>query len=232
MKILVFSDVHGSLNSLIALEQTDDFATADKIIFLGDVAFGCSRPNECIELINKWNCECVLGNNDFYITDHVSIADLLRFDETKVEQWKWMYKNILDKNKEILRKWDKSFELVVDGKKFYFTHYVWENKNNDISVVDEPTEINFSVRKQMFDGIEADYYIFGHEHKSTYFTNGNKHYYCVGSLGLKNPGPYIIIDIADGQVKIDEKFVQFDIKQEIELMDKSGYPYAKGKINN
>ena len=232
MKILVFSDVHGSLNSLKALEQTADFATADKVIFLGDVAFGCSRPNECIELINKWNCKCILGNNDFYIIDHVSITDLLRFDETKVEQWKWMYKNILDKNKDILRKWDKSFELVVDGKKFYFTHYVWENKNNDISVVDEPTEINFSVRKQMFKGIEADYYIFGHEHKSSHVTDGDKHYCCVSSLGLKNNGPYIVIDIVDGQVKIEEKSVDFDIKQEIELLDKAGYPYPKRKINN
>lgn len=232
MKILVFSDVHGSLNSLIALEQTNDFATADKIIFLGDVTFGCSRPNECIELISKWNCESVLGNNDSYITTHIPAADLLEFDDNKVEQWKWMYTNILDKNKDILRKWDKSFELVVDGKKFYFTHYAWENNNYDTNVIDYPNPINFDTRKQMFDGIEADYYIFGHEHKSTYFTNGNKHYYCVGSLGLKNPGPYIIIDIADGQVKIDEKFVQFDIKQEIELMDKAGYPYAKGKINN
>ena len=48
MKILVFSDVHGNLNALNALIETKDFKTADKIIFLGDVVFGASRPNECI----------------------------------------------------------------------------------------------------------------------------------------------------------------------------------------
>ena len=54
MKILVFTDVHGNYNSLLALEKTNDFKTSDKIIFLGDVLFGYSRPNDCINFL-KYN---------------------------------------------------------------------------------------------------------------------------------------------------------------------------------
>lgn len=71
MKILVFTDLHGSLNSLKALMNTVDYKTADKIIFLGDVAIGCSRPNECIELLKEMKCICLLGNNDSYVVDHI-----------------------------------------------------------------------------------------------------------------------------------------------------------------
>ena len=86
MKILCFTDLHGSLNSLLALTKTEDFKNADRIIFLGDVVFGCSRPNECIDVINGLKCDCIFGNNDKYIFDHVPKADLTEFDNVKTEQ--------------------------------------------------------------------------------------------------------------------------------------------------
>lgn len=232
MKILCFADLHGSLNSLLALAETDDFKNADKIIFLGDVAFGCSRPNECIDFIKGLKCDCIFGNNDKYIFDHVPKADLPEFDNVKIGQMKWMSNNISASNKKALSRWNKSLELLIGDKKFYFTHYAWEDYDNDINVVDTPLNLSLEARKQMFSGINADYYIFGHEHQSSYFTDGHKHYYCLGSLGLTNPGTYLVIEYDNGKIKIKEKFINFDINQEILLMDKAGYPYTKSKINN
>lgn len=231
MKILCFTDLHGSLNSLLALTKTDDFKNADKIIFLGDVVFGCSRPNECIDVINSLKCDCIFGNNDKYIFDHVPKVDLSEFVNGKTEQMKWMSDNITESNKKVLRGWNKSIQLVIGGKKFYFTHYVWEDYDNDVNVIDTPSKLSLEARKQMFSNINADYYIFGHEHKTNYFTDGNKHYYCLGSIGLKNPGAYLVIECNNNKIQLNEKFVDFDINQEILLMDKAGYPYEKSKIN-
>lgn len=237
MKILILSDIHGSLNALNAIVNTDDYKTADKTIFLGDVVFGASRPNECIELLTKLNIDCVVGNNDAYIYDHIPEADKCTFSQGKLKQLKWMSDNINQKNKDIMSKWPKSTTITMDNNQFYFTHYVWEFFNNDYNVVDTDSVPTLENREKMFCDINKDedpnlniYYIYGHEHRRHYFTNGNKHYLCLTTSGLSTPASYTIITVENGGVDIKEKFVEFNLKEEIELMDKAGYPYAKHKI--
>ena len=150
MKILVFSDVHGSLNCLKTLKETEDFKCADKVVFLGDVVMGCSRPNECIDFIKDIGCECVFGNNDSYIFDHVPSVDFEEFDEVKKEQFQYMIKIVTDKSKNIMKEWRRGFFLNVGDKKIYFTHYAWENYNNDINVMDTPSDDDFECYENMF----------------------------------------------------------------------------------
>lgn len=230
MKILVFSDLHGSLNALKELIKTDDFKYADKRIFLGDVAFGCSRPNECLKLIQQCDCECILGNNDFYITDYIPKSDEKTFNQNKMIQFEWMKKNIGEDGKRILKSWKKEITLKVNDKTLYFSHYAY-NPNCDDSIQEKPDIINFDSRFKMFEHIDADYYFLGHEHESNYYHDGNKHFYCVGTLGLKNPGSYVIINCEGNDITIEEKYIKFDIYEEIKLMDEAGYPYDKNKIN-
>lgn len=225
MKILVFSDVHGSLNSLNALINTNDWKTSNKKIFLGDVCIGCSRPNECIELLNTLDCEKIIGNNDIYVCDHVPKVDLKEFAEEKIAQLKYMQKIVTNNNKRIVMNWKRDLTIKIFGKTLYFTHYAWENYDNDINVVDSPKEKSFEERKQMFADVDADYIFFGHEHKENNFTNLKQYFYCVGTLGLKNPGYYLIIDISETEIEVIERYLPFDINEEIDLMDKAGYPY-------
>ena len=230
MKILVFSDVHGNLSALKALLETTECKTADKVIFLGDACIGCSRPNECIELIDKLDCEKIVGNNDLYVCDHVPHVDMLEFTEEKLEMLKYMQDIVTDKNKQIVLSWKKDLTLELAGKTFYFTHYPWEYFDNDANVIDTPAKKNFYTRIKMFAGNKADYIFFGHEHRENHFTDGYKYFYCVGTLGLKSPGYYIVINVDNSLISIDEKCVDFDINYEIDLMDKAGYPYEKSKI--
>lgn len=230
MKILVFADIHGNLNALNAIMQTPDYLEADKKIFLGDVTFGCSRVEECIDILKTENIECLIGNNDSYISDHIPDCDWLEFQESKKEQFKWMIDNISQSNKDVINTWKKDLMLNINGIKFYLTHYPWENYNNDTNVIDTPKLINLDTRKQMFKDIDADYYIFGHEHKGNHFTDNQKHYICLGSSGLKPPRMYLVIDINEKIVKITEKNIDIDIEEELTLIDKAGYPYALNKI--
>ena len=230
MKILVFSDLHGSLNALKALMNTNDYITADKVIFLGDIVVGCSRPNECIELLKKLDCICLLGNNDSYIANHIPDADKAEFSNEKLSMIDWMNRNVSKRNKETINSWPKDFTININNKILYFTHYAWEHYNNDINVIDTPSIININTREKMFKNINADYIIFGHEHKTSYFYDDYKHYFCLGTLGLKNPGSYLLISTDNNEIKLEEKLIDFNINEEIEFMEKAGYPYEKQKI--
>ena len=230
MKIVVFTDLHGSFNSLKSLVNCEDFKTADKIIFLGDVVVGCSRSNECIDYLKKLDCICLLGNNDSYVVNHIPEVDKAEFSNEKLIMIEWMKAHITTENKEIIKSWQKDYKLNIYNKIFYFTHYAWEINNNDTNVVDTPQIKDVITRKEMFKDINADYIIFGHEHKTNYFIDKDKHYYCLGTIGLRNPGSYLVINITNNQIELNEKFIEFDINEEIDLMDIAGYPYDKSKI--
>ncbi len=230
MKILVFSDIHGNLNCLKTLIDTDDWKNASLRIFLGDACVCFNRPNECIDLLQKLDCKKILGNNDQYACDHIPKINYDALPAGKLEQLDYMCKAITEENKQKARSWQKDISMELFGKKFYFTHYVWEKRNGDENVLTTPKEKSFCVRAKMFENIDADYYFFGHEHKENHFTDGKKHFYCLGSLGLVNPGYYLIINVDESGVKVTEKYLVHNIKEEIDLMKKAGYQYNKKRF--
>lgn len=230
MKVLVFSDLHGSLNCLKAIINSEDFKTADKVIFLGDVVFGASRPNECIELLDIHNISCIVGNNDAYCFDKIPKADICTFSKGKLTQLEWMKNTTTQNNKDIMRNWPKSLTMSIAGKTFYFTHYMWEYLDDEYSVVDTDIVPTLENRQQLFSSIDADYYIYGHEHRYHYFKDDKKHYMCLASAGLQSPSKFIVIESDGDKIDIIEKSVAFDINEEITLMDNAGYPYNKSKI--
>ena len=230
MKVLVFTDVHGSLNSLKALINCEDFKTADKIIFLGDVVVGCSRANECIELLKTIDCVSLIGNNDAYITYGIPKVERDGFNNEKLDMLEWMNNHISKENKDLISSWPKDYFMNINDKIFYFTHYAWENHNNQINVFPAPKTKDISSRKEMFKNINADYFVFGHEHQTNHIIANNKHYFCLGTIGLKSPGSYLVINVNNDKIELEEKFINFDINEEIDLMDEAGYPYEKDKI--
>ncbi len=230
MKILVFTDLHGNLNSLNALLNTDDYKTADQTIFLGDVTFGCSRANECITLLNQENITCILGNNDRYIAyNHIADKEQHTFNEGKHKQMQYMLDNISPENKEIMKSWLMDLNINVYGKTLYFTHYPWLDTNSDPYASPCPKEHTIKTIEPLFKDISADFIIFGHEHKK-YLLTGKTTYYCIDTIGLKQPGDYLVIHCSEDGIDFDYKYLDFDLNSEIKLIDKAGYPYDKNKV--
>lgn len=228
-KILIFSDLHGSLNALKSLMQTDDWKSADKRIFLGDIAIGFSRPNQCIDLLKKEDCICLLGNNDDYIANKIPQADYVEFLEDKLEHIEWMRQNVSDENKKWLASWQRDYMINWQSKKIYFTHYPWEMLDGEFSVIDSPKEKNLRARQQMFSKIDADYIFFGHEHIGNAFSDEKTIYFCLPTFGLANPAEYFMLYLTDSTIEVEKKDTVFDIDEEINLMFDAGYPYNKKK---
>ncbi len=227
MKILVFTDIHGSLNALKALKETADFQTADKVIFLGDVVMGCSRPNECIDLLREMDITCILGNNDCYLCCNLSQDEMPHFAHTKSSQFEWMNAHVTQSNKDFVSSWPRSYVIKDEAITFYFTHYPWNKTKTD--VIEEPFIKCLYAREKLFKNIKADYYFFGHEHKTSIFSNRKQNFICVGTTGVKNPGSYFMINTMP-VIEIKEKFIEFDIEEEKRLTDLAGYPYNKKKL--
>lgn len=63
-RLIVISDVHGSMDALRTIEDRIDIDTVDRIVCLGDIVGYGPEPNEVISQLRDWGAECVLGNHD------------------------------------------------------------------------------------------------------------------------------------------------------------------------
>jgi len=225
MKICVFSDIHGNYDSLKLLVDSDDFKTADVRICLGDAVVMGPFPNECIQTILDNNCIWLMGNHDSYIANGLPKEELKNFKPDKIAHKDYMRGIIKSEFKDIMKKLPKDYLLELNNNKMYFIHYVWETWDNVIDNPDIPTLEDIS---NIFKNIDAKYIFYGHEHNFSHFNDSHKEYICVGSLGMKYPGHYSIVDIDElGNVKITHKKIDYDVEKCKSNILRLGYPRAE-----
>lgn len=227
MKILVYTDVHGNLYALNKLQHSKDYNDADLRVFLGDAVMMCPYPNECLENIWKSGDLFLLGNHDSYCAYGLPKEEFAYFKADKKKHQSYMRKKTLHKYIEKLKTMPKDYIFEIDDKKFFFTHYAWETEK---LVMDDPDDPNAPTEKTgvLFKDVNADYIIFGHNHKPAQFDYMGKHFICVGSLGMKYPGHYIVINIEKGIVDIQRKILYFDVEKIKQDMLEENYPRAIG----
>jgi len=103
MKYLVFSDIHGNLESFEEILEEAETIHPDMIISLGDVVGYGADPGKCIELVEKYAQIKICGNHDLAAAGLISTAD---FNDTARECIRWT-SDILNKNQiEALKKYE------------------------------------------------------------------------------------------------------------------------------
>lgn len=99
MKIGLISDIHGNLEALEkVLEYLSTKEKVDNIIVLGDIVGYMANPNECVQLVKKY--DCIQGNHDFAITD---IEFLNYFNPIAKKALLWTIDELTIENKNILK---------------------------------------------------------------------------------------------------------------------------------
>ncbi len=200
MKILVFTDIHGNLELLKALFSTQDFLESDLRICLGDCIDLDMPNNECLELLRAHDVICTYGNYEARLFDW--------FEEPSKQKPKFVEKNALIKSSlddgslRFLGTFCKEFTLDL-GKAFTFCHYKWKDNYSLVERL-EPTKEYIS---HIYSGVKSDYIICGHDHNTYHYYDG-KDMICIGSLGLKCPAPYVIIE---ADLPVDD-FMQHNIE--------------------
>ncbi|MBA5851145.1 metallophosphoesterase family protein [Clostridium sp. cel8] len=66
MKYFMMSDIHGNLEALESACEILKSFSVDKVIVLGDIVGYMCNPNECIDIVKKF--ECIKGNHDYAVT--------------------------------------------------------------------------------------------------------------------------------------------------------------------
>lgn len=222
-KILVYADVHGNLTALEKLKKSRDYKTATKKIFLGDAVMMGDESTECLSQILNGEEIYIMGNHDSYVA--YGLPKDMKPSKRKVEHQNYV-RNLIPQNlKNALKSKEKELFLTLCGKRLFFTHYLWaseEDVEDELEGIDLTPE-NFDKK---FARIDADIIFVGHDHYPSYHKSEIKEYYVVGSLGMKIPAKYIIINLKNGKLKIKHKTLHYNYKKVIKNMIKKDYPSA------
>ena len=129
MRYLIFTDIHGNLESLLVLFKFAQRRKIDHYIFLGDLVGYGADPNEIIQKVRALKpLSIIRGNHDKAVCDHDSIQT---FNPIAAAAIHWTKKNIKKKNMEYLCKMKKGPIIIHDhimichGAPFDEDHYIF-----------------------------------------------------------------------------------------------------------
>lgn len=162
-KIAIISDIHGNLESLMAVLEDIKERNVDKIMCLGDIIAKGSNQQQCIELI-KNNCDIVLrGNCDEYFTSNI---DLSNKSKQEIDRINWNKNKLTQENAEYLRKLPYCFEFYMSGRLVRLFHATPEKINDFVGNIDNIDRLYmlFLPSKNTTSNQIADIVIYGHIH--------------------------------------------------------------------
>ncbi len=151
MRYGIFSDVHANWEALTAVIRAFEKEGIDHYFCAGDIVGYGANPQECIDLIQKLNADCVAGNHDWAVVD--------KFD---TDNFNHAAKQAIFWTKEHVRVGDRDFLKYLP---LIF-------KNNDLILVHGtlPFPQNFEYLlygdqvQEMFNAMERSLCFIGHTH--------------------------------------------------------------------
>lgn len=234
MKFGIISDIHGNIEALnVVINKLEK--NVDKIICLGDFVCGANHSEEVVQRIisMKEKVIAVRGNHEGYVLngmpkfvhDHKRPARQNEFDRTE-----WVKRQLSDSSKEFLQNLPKERYYEVEGKKIYISHYPMKQ---DGKFKKHVKNANVGENEEMFDGIDADIFLYGHTHLEVFNVKDNKAYINPGSLGCpwkdKN-APYGVLSIEDNCVNYEQFYASYDVKSVVEEIKRVKFPGYEGVL--
>ncbi len=191
MKIVFFSDVHGNIRPLKKMFEMLENIEHDEIIFGGDIFGYYYNAKEAMDLLNKKNVRCLLGNHDQMLLD---LYDGKIEKDYLISRYGNSYRNILNELSDddicTLRSRKSIYELSIDNKKYVFVHGSLADPLNGRVYPD--TDISDA---DIYKGI--DYVFCGHTHHKMERIIGNTKIINPGSIGQQRDGKgcsFIVFD--------------------------------------
>lgn len=208
MRYAVITDVHANVFALKAALKEIDELKPDKIICLGDIVGGGAYPDETVQLIRKRpDILCVKGNHDMFAT-----LDLSRLPpiDTRIKMFAWQQRVLTKSAKAFLESLPDKLVFEDCGKKIVAFHYPKNNRGRFKDLIYLPTEEQV---KELFENLNGDVFLFGHEHTGSLTQIGNKFYLNFGTLGNmleKDCAHYGILDVTEEKVTYKSLICHYD----------------------
>ncbi|MFO7915262.1 MAG: metallophosphoesterase family protein [Candidatus Krumholzibacteriales bacterium] len=151
MKIIVFSDVHGNLESLRRVVEEFRAIEPDLVVSLGDVVGYGAQPAECIELVWKTADILISGNHD-YAAAGLTPTD--NFNPVARNSIKWTADALNQRQINFL----KSFQPLVHRRDCLFTH------SSPLSPLEWPYITTLAQSREILEKTEEKFIFIGHTH--------------------------------------------------------------------
>lgn len=247
MKFAIISDVHGNFPALTKVVEDARANNVDRFIFIGDYIFDLPFSNEVLQFISRMeHADVILGNKEVFL------KALSEEDQSGwvFDQMGAVFQTYRELTREsfvyIASLKEEAFVSTESGRVIYASHYLKgmpsgiktncsssrlhevmrQNSFSRQQYLDEiAAQLNRNDYQTLFQSIEADVILFGHDHLQY-------HGYCGGKL-IVNPGScgqpldfdrraaYTIIEETSSGFCVEDRRVEYDVEAVIQATKKS-----------
>ena len=233
MKIGIITDVHSNIIALNAELNEFEKIEVDKIICCGDIIGIGPNPEETVQELmkNEDKLIAVIGNHEQYLLKGLpkDVHDDKRaMSLEEIDNHEWTHSKLSENSKKFISKFKISNIIEIEGKKIYIVHYPSNENGIYKKHIKNPT---IKQNEEMFSGIDADIFIYGHTHTTSINNKNNKWYINLGSLGcpvksnIANAG---ILEINKNEIRYKQLKIEYDVNEVIQEIERLKFPFYKG----
>lgn len=208
MRYAVITDIHSNVFALRSVLEEIDKQNVDTIICLGDIVGNGAYPEETVQLIRaRGDILCVKGNHDMFATIDLNKVPVC---DSRLKMFKWQQRLLTRSAKSFLQDLPPVLTFEDCGKKIVAFHYPKNERGRFKDLIYLPSKEQV---KSLFNGLDGDIFLFGHEHTGSLTEIEGKYYLNFGTLGNmleKDVARYGILDVAEGKVAYKSFNVSYD----------------------
>lgn len=209
IKIAVFADIHGNFEALKAIYKDIEAEKITEVYSLGDMIAIGSEPKETIDFIRSKNIVALKGNHEDYYTSIVS-QGTVDIPQQELNHQMWVSKTLGEDYFDYFDELPYEITLNYEGIHIYMCHYPFKRVDGRFKSF---LSLDSTINQLSFEGINADLYIFGHQHSGKQTVLDKK----IRLVNLKSSGvtstdttTYTIIIINDHSYEIITKEIRYD----------------------
>ena len=233
MEIGIITDIHSNINALNIVLNKFKKIEVDKIICCGDIIGIGPNPEETVQELmkNEDKLIAVRGNHEQYLLKGLpkNVHDDKRaMSLEEIDNHEWTHSKLSENSKNFISQFKISNIIEIEGKKIYIVHYPSNENGIYKEHIKNPT---IKQNEDMFSGIDADIFIYGHTHTTSINNKNNKWYINSGSLGcpvkssIANAG---ILEINKNEIHYKQLKIEYNVNEVIQEIERLKFPFYKG----
>ena len=233
MKIGIITDIHSNISALNIVLNKFEKIEVDKIICCGDIIGIGPNPEKTVQELmkNKDKLIAVRGNHEQYLLKGLppNVHDDKRaMSLEEIDNHEWTHSKLSENSKNFISQFKISNTIEIEGKKIYNIHYPSNENGIYKKHIKKPT---IKQNEEMFSGIDADIFIYGHTHTTSINNKNNKWYINSGSLGcpvksnIANAG---ILEINKNEICYKQLKIEYNVNEVIQEIERLKFPFYKG----
>lgn len=226
MKIGIIADVHSNLPALEAVLSLLSREGCDEIVCCGDIIGIGPYPEETVtRIMSLDDAICVLGNHEGYLLSGMDPTAVTFMGEEEADFHRWEHARLSEASRRFIGSLPPSAAIVRDGVRIAVMHYRMERDGRYSPIIWRAGADDWDY---LFDGVDAEVLIHGHDHRPSLRRKGGRLYINPGSLGCPHssggPARAGILEIEGGKPYYRHVEARYDVSAVLSRIDELNCP--------